>query len=111
MSLEGEGAPRAAKRMSEKKELVIKLFGRGQGDAAYEQVRRAAEAAAGSLQGAEVKLEEHPEDDEEARFYGVVLSPTVVVNDTIVSVGKPLAAGRLLRLLRAELDAAEAGAG
>lgn len=97
-----------ARGMEETGTTVIKLFGTASGDAAYARLLESVRAVAARFGPERVRIEEHPPDDEEAGVYGVVLTPTLVVNDTIVSVGKVIPAGRLLRLLRAELGEAEA---
>jgi len=93
------------KRLAEwvTKMIVMKLFGSEAEDPAYRRVLETVRAVAQRLGPEQLRLEEHPADDEDAAFYGVVLTPTLVVNDTIVSVGKVIPAGRLLRLVQAEL--------
>ena len=85
--------------------IVIKLFGSGEEEPAYRRLLDTVRVVAARFPADQVRIEEHAQDDEEAAFYGVVLTPTLVVNDTIVSVGKLIPAGRLLRLLEAEHEA------
>lgn len=72
----------------------------------YQRVLGRARAVAGRFPGGEVEVIEERADTPEAQRYGLVLTPTIVVNDTIVSVGKMIAAGRLLRVVEAEMEEA-----
>jgi len=85
-------------------EVSIKLFASDPKDPDYQKVLRRAQSVARRFGEGRVEVVELPADGEEAAHYGVVLTPTIVVNDTIVSVGKLLPGGRLARFVQAELD-------
>lgn len=72
----------------------------------YQKTLRRAEAVARRFPEGQVRIEECAADTPEAQRYGLVLTPTIVVNDTIIAVGKLVPAGRLLRLVQAELEEA-----
>jgi hypothetical protein len=72
----------------------------------YQKVLNRAQAVANRFPKGQVKIVEYGAQSPEAQRYGLVLTPTIVVNDIIVSVGKLIPAGRLLRLVQAELGEA-----
>ena len=70
----------------------------------YQKLLRRAQAVANRFPKGQVEVVEYGSASAEAERYGLVLTPTTVVNDTIVSVGKLIPAGRLFRLVQAEID-------
>ena len=90
--------------------VTIKIFALEADTASpdYQKTLRRVEAVARRFPKGQVKVVECGSKTPEAERYGLVLTPTIVVNDTIVAVGKLIPAGRLLRLVQAELEEATA---
>lgn len=88
--------------------VTIKIFALEADTASpdYQRILRRAQAVVSRFPKGQVRIVEYGSKSPEAQRYGLVLTPTIVVNDTIASVGKLIPAGRLLRLVQSEMDEA-----
>lgn len=84
--------------------VKIKVFGSTPPCAKCKEVENRAKNVAGKYSG-KVEVAKFGAFSEEGDKYGVMLTPTVVVNDKVISVGKVISEDELDKVIKKELEA------
>jgi protein-disulfide isomerase len=84
--------------------IQVKIFGTTPPCARCKEMERRAKEAAAGYPGVEVA--KFDALSEEGDRYGVMLTPTVVINDRVVAVGKLLSEEEIAKYIAKELEAA-----
>lgn len=83
--------------------IQIKVFHPTPPCAKCKKVKEIAKAVAQKYPG-EVEVVEFPALSPEGDKYGIMLTPTVVINDTVVAVGKVISEDELEKSIKKELE-------
>lgn len=83
--------------------IKIKIFGSTPPCAKCKEVERRANNVAGKYAG-KIEVAKFDAFSEEGDKYGIMLTPTVVINDTVVAVGKVISEDELDKAIKKELE-------
>ena len=83
--------------------IKVKVFGSTPPCAKCKEVEKRAKNVAGKYSN-EVEVAKFDAFSEEGDQYGIMLTPTVVINDKVLSVGKVISEDELEKAVRKELD-------
>jgi len=83
--------------------IKVKVFGSTPPCAKCKEVEKRAIKVAGKYPG-KIEVAKFGALSEEGDKYGVILTPTVVINDTVVVVGKVISEDELEKLIKKELE-------
>jgi len=83
--------------------IKIKLFGSTPPCAKCKEVEKRAIKVAEKYPG-KIEVAKFGALSEEGDKYGIILTPTVVINDTVVAVGKVISEDELEKLIKKELE-------
>ena len=83
--------------------IKVKVFGSNPPCAKCKEIEKRAIKVAEKYSG-QIEVAKFGALSEEGDKYGVILTPTVVINDTVVAVGKVISEDELEKLIKKELE-------
>ena len=83
--------------------IKVKVFGSTPPCAKCKEVEKRARSVAGKYPG-KVEVAKFDAFSEEGDKYGIMLTPTTVVNDRVISVGKVISEDELEKVIKKELE-------